>query len=131
MAQVFSDPPINFMTGVVSGGVARLGLDMVIPMTGHLNGVADGEYFFGVRPNHLFLQQDGNDTVAIGVKVELAEINGSETFIHVNHGEARLVVQEDGIHPRRIGSEITVYVNPRCFFVFEKSGRLLVSPFQT
>jgi glycerol transport system ATP-binding protein len=60
--------------------------------------------------------------------VELSEINGSETFIHVQHNNSRLVVQEDGIHTHRMGSEITIYVHPSCFFVFDEAGVLVASP---
>lgn len=130
IAQVFSDPPINYLPGVVQGRVARLGQDIDIPMEGHLQSVPDGRYIFGVRPNHLFLTNGSEKNAVIHVKVALAEINGSETFIHVNHGDTHLVVQEDGIHPRRIGSEIAVYVNPCCFFVYDEAGQLLASPFQ-
>jgi glycerol transport system ATP-binding protein len=129
VAQVFSDPPINYLPAVVSGRTARLGRDIDIPMEGHLKSVADGKYIFGVRPNHLFLTNGNKQNAVIHVKVSLAEINGSETFIHVNHGETHLVVQEDGIHPRHIGSDISVYVNPCCFFVFDEAGLLLASPF--
>jgi glycerol transport system ATP-binding protein len=60
--------------------------------------------------------------------VELAEINGSETFIHVNYDSSRLVVQVDGVHPHRIGAEISIYVNPSSFFVFDEAGVLVSSP---
>ncbi|MDZ4165610.1 MAG: ABC transporter ATP-binding protein [Smithellaceae bacterium] len=130
VAQVFSNPPINYLPGVVQGRVARLGQDIDIPMEGHLQSVPEGKYIFGVRPNHLFLTNGSEKNAEIRVKVALAEINGSETFIHVNHGEMHLVVQEDGIHPRHIGSEIAVYVNPCCFFVYDEAGQLLASPFQ-
>jgi glycerol transport system ATP-binding protein len=129
VAQVFSDPPINYLTAVVNDRVARLGQDIDIPMEGHLQSVPDGKYIFGVRPNHLFLTESSNNNAAVRVKVALAEINGSETFVHVNHGDTHLVIQEDGIHPRHIGSEIVVYVNPCCFFVYDEAGHLLASPF--
>jgi len=129
VAQVFSDPPINYLPGVVSGRVARLGQDIVFPMEDHLKTVPEGDYIFGVRPNHLFLSNSGASNIEIHAQVELAEINGSETFIHVNHADTHLVVQEDGIHPRHIGSEITVYADSGCFFVFDQTGRLLTSPF--
>ncbi len=128
VARVFSDPPINFLPGVVAGRRARLGRDIDIPMEGHLKTVGDGKYMFGVRPNHLFLTNGKTDNAQIRVKVILAEINGSETFIHVTHGDSNLVVQEDGIHPRPIGSEISVFVNPCCFFVYDEAGHLLASP---
>ncbi len=118
VAQVFSDPPINYLNGTVQAKTARLAKRSVPP----------GNYIFGVRSNHLFLSKVGKKDVEIRSTVELAEINGSETFIHVSHGDYRLVVQEDGVHPRRIGSEITIYVNPLCFFVYDKIGALVASP---
>jgi glycerol transport system ATP-binding protein len=128
VAQVFSDPPMNYLNGTVQADMARLAKDIEIPLDGHLRSVPPGNYIFGVRSNHLFLFRAGNEDVEIRVKVELAEINGTETFIHVNHGDYRLVVQEDGVHPRRIGSEITIYVNPCCFFVYDETGALVASP---
>jgi len=128
IAQVFSDPPINYLNGTVQANTARLAKDIEIPLDGHLRSVPPGNYIFGVRSNHLFLSKVAKEDAEIRVKVELAEINGSETFIHVNHGDYRLVVQEDGIHPRRIGSEIAIYVNPCCFFVYDEAGALVASP---
>jgi glycerol transport system ATP-binding protein len=80
------------------------------------------------RVQSSFLSKGSKKDAEIRSKVELAEINGSETFIHLSHGNYRLVVQEDGIHPRRIGSEISIYVNPCCFFVYDKTGALVASP---
>jgi glycerol transport system ATP-binding protein len=97
-------------------------------LDGHLRSVPPGNYIFGVRSNHLFLSRVAKEDAEIRVKVELAEISGSETFIHVNHGDYRLVVQEDGVHSRRIGSEIMIYVNPCCFFVYDEAGALVASP---
>ncbi len=58
----------------------------------------------------------------------MSEINGSETFIHVNYDNSRLVVQENGIQPLRIGAEITIYVNPSSFFVYDEAGTLVAAP---
>jgi glycerol transport system ATP-binding protein len=128
VATVFSDPPINFLPGVVQERFAKLGENIGIPMVGHLKSVPNGNYMFGVRPNHLFLTNSNGKNAEIRVKIELAEINGSETFIHVCHGDAHLVVQEDGIHSRQIGSEIVIYVDPCCFFVYDEEGKLVTSP---
>jgi len=38
------------------------------------------------------------------------------------------VAQEDGIHARRIGSDITLYVNPCYLFVYDAAGSLVASP---
>ena len=128
VAKVFSDPPINFLDASVSGGFAKVGQDVAIALRGHLEGLSDGDYFFGVRSNHLFLNKNSETDVNIRSTVELAEINGSETFVHVNHGGVKLVVQEDGIHSRKIGEGIDLYVNPESFFAYDKNGNLASSP---
>lgn len=128
VAEVFSDPPINFLNGRVHGGVARMGQHIEVPLENHMKSLTDGDYTFGVRSNHLFLSRRSKEDVEIPARVELAEINGSETFIHANHDEIQLVVQEKGVRSVRIGVEITIYVSPSCFFVYDEAGALVASP---
>ena len=116
VAKVFSDPPINFLEGVVQGNIARMGQNIEMPLQNYMKRLSGGAYAFGVRSNHLFLSGDNKLKVEIPARVELAEINGSETFIHADHYGARLVVQENGVRPVRIGSEITYIRQPILFF---------------
>ena len=46
VAEVFSDPPINFLRGTVFSGSAHLGKNLEIPLTGHLSPLNDGKYTF-------------------------------------------------------------------------------------
>lgn len=128
VAEVFSDPPINYLAGTVREGTASLGAQIEFPLTNHLQSLAAGQYFFGVRPHRLFLKRSSDDDLEIRANVELAEINGSETFIHVNYDNSRLVVQEDGVYPHQMGVDVLVYVNPSHFFVFDEAGALVASP---
>ncbi len=128
VAEVFSDPPINFLHGHIQGARALIGQGIEVPLNGSMRGLADGDYTFGIRSNHFFLSRTGENDAQIEARVELAEINGSETFIHFNHGDNRLVAQEDGIYPHRIGTAVTLYVNPRCLFVFDMQGSLVAAP---
>jgi glycerol transport system ATP-binding protein len=130
VAEVFSDPPINYLNGTIQENTAHLGKGIQIPLVDHMKSLSPGKYKFGVRSHHLFLTRVSNEDVEIRARVELAEINGSETFVHIDYDGSRLVVQEDGIYPRRIGSEITIYVNPCCFFVYNETGSLVASPSQ-
>ncbi len=129
-AQIFSDPPINYLNAIVDQKTAKIGLDINIPLTAHLQTLSNGEFIFGIRPNHLNLFRKSDNDVEIKVKVELAELNGSETFIHVKHGDFNLVLQEDGIHTRPINLEIKIYIDPYSIFVFDKNENLIASPFQ-
>jgi glycerol transport system ATP-binding protein len=128
VAEVFSDPPINFVNGAVQSGTARLGEQIEFPLIEHLQSLSSGQYRFGVRSNHLFLSRTHEEDTEIHTKVELSEINGSETFIHGHYADSRLVVQEDGVHPYRMGAEISIYVHPSSFFVFDQAGALVASP---
>jgi glycerol transport system ATP-binding protein len=128
VAEVFSDPPINYISGAVNGQAAHLGPNIQFPLIDHLEGLEAGDYQFGIRSNHFFLSQNGADDVVFKARVVLSEINGSETFIHVQHNGVSLVVQESGIYSHRIGSEISIYVNPGSLFVFDVSGALVASP---
>ncbi len=128
VAEVFSDPPINFLRGRIQEKAALIGQTLQVPLKGDMQDLPGGDYTFGIRSNHFFLSERDQNDVKIQSSVELAEINGSETFIHFNHADTRLVAQEDGIHPYRIGSTVTLYVNPRCLFVFDLKGNLVASP---
>jgi glycerol transport system ATP-binding protein len=130
VAEVFSDPPINFLEGSVQGDTARMGQAIEIPLEDHMKSLSDGKYTFGVRSNHLFLSERNKKNVKIPARVKLAEINGSETFIHTDYDGFRVVVQENGIRSVRIGAEIAIYVNASSFFVYDETGDLVASPSQ-
>lgn len=128
VAEVFSDPPINYLDGEIQEDSAHLGKDIRLPLAGHLRGLPRGGCRFGIRAHHLFLSPPDEHAVGLQARVELSEINGSETFIHVIHAGRKLVIQEDGIYSHKIGSLIRLYVNPDHFFVYDAAGRLLASP---
>jgi glycerol transport system ATP-binding protein len=128
VGQVFSDPPMNLIDSRVENGIARLGESLTVPMTGHLRDLPPGPYRFGVRANHLFVQPRAADDLEIAATVELAEISGSETFIHAAHSGISWVVQEDGVHSLGLGESLRVYVRPGHLFAFDLDGRLVAAP---
>ena len=60
--------------------------------------------------------------------VELAEISGSETFIHVYKDGFSLVLQLEGVVDLHINSQISVYLPPNKLFVFDKNGKTVKFP---
>ena len=128
VGEVFSDPPMNMIEGQVENAMALLGQDIRLPLNGHLAGLASGRYRFGVRANHLFVARSSADQIEFGAAVDLAEISGSETFIHAAHSGTSWVVQEEGVHSLALGEAIQVYLDPRHVFVFAEDGRLVAAP---
>lgn len=126
VAEIFSDPPINLINCHVDGSVFHIGQDVTIPLT--QKSLASGDYIVGVRSNHAYLKPQKETDIAIEAIVDLAEINGSETFFHVNYAGTRIVIQEVGVYSRKIGSKILFYLDPANFFVFSKAGELILSP---
>lgn len=129
VGEVFSDPPINVIDGEVRDGEIHLdGGALRLPLAGSVADLAAGRYRFGVRANHLALHATASDDAAVDAEVELAELSGSETFIHVAHHGVSWVVQEEGVHSVQLGEKLRVYFNPRHLFAFDRNGRLVASP---
>ncbi len=128
VGQVFSDPPMNMIDGTVENGAARLGDTISLPLAGHLADLAPGPVRFGVRANHLFVARHGPADLELTATMELAEISGSETFIHAAHSGTSWVVQEEGVHSLTLGEQIQVFVDPRHFFAFDSAGALAAAP---
>jgi glycerol transport system ATP-binding protein len=127
-AEVFSDPPINALDSRVTGDGAFMGEDIGIPLTGHLSDLTQGPYRFAFRSNHLWLSSQKAGDIPIHGRVEMSEINGSETYVYVNHGGTSFVVQQEGVHHFAMGSPITVYIDPDRLFVYDTDGRLIAAP---
>ena len=53
-----------------------------------------------------------------------SEITGSETFVHVRHGEHAWVGLVDGRPPDWSPARITVWLDPAHVYLFDGDGRL-------
>ncbi|WP_207485830.1 ABC transporter ATP-binding protein [Arenibaculum pallidiluteum] len=127
-AAIFSDPPMNFLDAILSDDRLMLGDGTALPLAAHDRGLPPGPCRVGIRANHLSVVRPNDMAVAIRARVELAEISGSETFIHVGHAGVPLVAQEHGVHPHQIGETIALYVDPTRIFVFAPDGTLQAAP---
>jgi len=128
VAEVFSDPPINFMNGSIGDGKVQMDNGLSFQKAATMNDLQDGNYIFGIRSNQLSMACDSEEHACIIGEVALSEINGSETFVHIKHGDESLVVQDDGVHIHKTGSQVSIYVHPSAFYVFNEAGDLMISP---
>ena len=125
VARAFSDPPMNLLAGrVVAGGVQLDGgpvLAVALP-----DGI-DAAVTVGLRASALNVNA-GQGDVALPGKVELAEISGSDTFVHVHCAVGELVAQLTGVHRFELGAAITLYFNADQAYVFDAAEKLVVAP---
>ena len=123
-AHVFSDPPLNTIPGFKSGLMVTLDTGVNMRAAGAFATVPDGRYTVAFRAHHLALEPPVEDSIAIPAVVSVAEITGSESFIHLDAGEHRFVAQVPGVRRLEPGSAVTIYPDPKHLFVFDEAGRL-------
>ena len=133
VARTFSDPPINLIPARVDGhGVAQAADGLSIHLSGAQRARLAGrkDVILGVRAHSLHLSPQSDGDVPIAATVDLAEISGSETYVHARRGELSLVAQLGGVHDLEIGSACTVYCQPHDLLIFGDDGGLVFAPVQ-
>ena len=81
-----------------------------------------------VRPSHISLVPSNDDDLELAVTVEVAEISGSETFLHVRNEHFLLVLHLPGVHEYDVDAPIRIYIPTHKLFVFDAQGRLVQAP---
>jgi len=127
-SQVFSDPPINLIRANIDPQGCRLSPSVAFPLAPHMRALRPGDYRVGVRADHIGLTGHAEYGCLIRAKVELAEINGSETYVHAGHGDFQMIALLQGVHEFGLGDEIDLYLDPRRLFVFDGAGDLVAAP---
>ncbi len=126
VARAFSDPPMNLMTAS-GGAVGGIQLDggPLLPL--ELVNTRSRTFTVGMRASALRVQSQACD-VSLAGRVELVEISGSDTFLHVATSVGDLVAQLTGVHYFELAAQVVLYLNPAQVYVFDDQGLLLQSP---
>ena len=129
VARAFSDPPMNLLDCDASaGGVClRGGIECAVPAGPGADRAGARGLTLGLRASVLRLQPRPGD-VALAGTVELAEISGSDTFVHVHTPVGALVAQLTGVHYFDLGVALTLYFSPEQVYVFDAAGALQRAP---
>jgi glycerol transport system ATP-binding protein len=59
--------------------------------------------------------------------VAVTEITGSESFLHLLHGQDRWVGLLPGVHDLAPGTELPVWLDPAHVYVFAEDGALVAT----
>ncbi len=151
VARAFSDPPMNLIAGEWRDAAVHLpdGIEVALrPDDGAqvmhagdaLQGYA-GPVTVGVRAGTLWLDgvSDRHDELAVGVpraregvplpgRVALAELSGSDTFVHVDTAVGNLVAQVPGVLELALGETVTLRLDPSQLYLFDAQGRCIRAP---
>ncbi|WP_428003266.1 ABC transporter ATP-binding protein [Acidovorax sp.] len=126
VARAFSDPPMNLIAATVAaqGVQLRGGATLSIPLP---EGTAAGAVTVGVRASALRVHARPGD-VGVNGTVELAEISGSDTFVHASTPWGDLVAQLTGVHYFELGTPLALHLDPAQVYVFGADDRLVWAP---
>lgn len=127
-AEIFSEPPINIVPGRVSETEVTFDERVHFQLNADLGSLAPGQYQFGVRASHIGLVPHADDDLEISVTVDLAEISGSETFLHVHSESFDLVLHLQGIYQYHTDEQIKVYFPTHKLYAFAPDGRTVQVP---
>lgn len=108
-AQAFSDPPLNLLAA--------------LNQSPH-----SAATHVGVRAHQIFIARQRHDDIEIAGQVELAEISGSETYLHVSRANDSLVAHLPGVHEFAIGEPCSLYINPADLYGFDAQGTTVFAP---
>ena len=128
VARAFSDPPMNLVAALPAAHGVQLvqgpALAMELPAAPATRLAA---LTAGIRGSSLRVTARPGDAALPG-RVELAEISGSSTYVHVATAVGELVAQLTGVHHFDLGAPLTLYLAPAQVYLFDAAGALLVAP---
>ena len=127
VARAFSDPPMNLVAGTASESGIALPGGLTLPAPPSASTPAGlGDVTVGIRAGALRVVARPGD-IALNGTVELAEISGSDTFLHVETPIGELVAQLTGVHEFDLGSRVTLHLDAQQAYVFGAGGELLTA----
>ncbi len=134
VARAFSDPPMNLLPARMASGTLQLPGDVrwPVPMAGADMHVAStsgdlSSCTLGIRASALRLTSRVGDVTVRGT-VALADIAGSDTFVHVHTAMGPLIAQLPGVHDFALGAPIALHVDPTRALLFDSAGLLHYAP---
>lgn len=129
-AAIFNDPPMNILAASVADAHhVRLASGPLVTLGAPPLSLAKGTPCqVGIRCNHIALAADASALNRLDCEVELTELSGSETYVHLQHGGHGVVAQLPGVHLFPIDAAVQACVLPEHIFLFDGAGRLLRAP---
>jgi glycerol transport system ATP-binding protein len=125
VALIANDPAMNLIAGEKTGDVIVINQNIRMEVPSHLRSLMDGRYTFGIRAADITIDKEGDLW-----EVELSEISGSETFVHLRSGEHAVVGLLEMVKEIQIGDKIPVQFDTQWLYAFDQKGDLTASPFR-
>ena len=124
VAEITNDPAMNLFKGEIKGKKIKLNSKIELSLPKHFKDLTNGHYTFGIRASGITLAKSG-----FPFQIELAEISGSETFLHLGQGQVHVVGLLDAVKNFDIGETVSVIFDIEKLYAFGSDGILMSSPY--
>lgn len=98
-----------------------------IPVDDLRSVLTQDRYMLGIRAHAISTEKQLEDMIPISARVELGEVVGSDTELHLSHEGLSLVALLLGVGHYELGQVITAYLPTKRFFIFDKETGKLVA----
>jgi glycerol transport system ATP-binding protein len=123
VAEISNDPPMNILkVNMESNKIKFEGIEIDIP--NHLSNLKDNNFNLGIRASDIELNEKGFE-----FEVELAEISGSETLLHLTRGDTKLITSIEEVMNFNIHDKVKINFNTTKVYAFNENEILASSPF--
>ena len=124
VAEISNDPPMNILKGLKNSD--NLNFENIsIKSPKHFKNLENQNYNFGIRASEIKLDDNGEE-----FEIELAEISGSETLLHLKKGNSKLIALIEEVMNFKIHQKVKINFNSNKFYAFNQSGELVSSPYR-
>lgn len=131
VASYFCHPQMNLLPceveSRVNGCRLRISSELEIDVAIGKDRLPADHYLLGIRPHHLSLADPKNRMTSFTAKVELAEVVGSNTELHLRHGETKLTLLMQQVEQFPVGEAVTAYMDPDHLCLFNKETGAFVT----
>ncbi|MDC0967521.1 ABC transporter ATP-binding protein [Alphaproteobacteria bacterium] len=125
VAEITNDPAMNINEGLIKDNKLILNQDIIFPLPNHLKNIPQGKYLIGIRATDLYLDNQG-----FNFDVDISEISGSETFLHLHNQDIKCVATIEEVKTYEVNDRVKINFNLSKIYLFKESGELLHSPYK-
>ena len=125
VAEITNDPAMNINEGLIKDNKLILNQDIIFPLPIHLKNIPQGKYLIGIRATDLYLDNQG-----FNFDVDISEISGSETFLHLHNQDIKCVATIEEVKTYEVNDRVKINFDLSKIYLFKESGELLHSPYK-
>ena len=125
VAEITNEPAMNIVKGSIESKKIILNQNVQIELPDKLKTIKSGKYFFGLRASDIVIDDNG-----FQFEVNLAEISGSETILHLHQDNLKFVLLINEVKNFNTRDKVIVKIMSENLYVFNEKGNLIFSPFK-